>query len=69
MCDCHEPQIDKIEPNIEAGYPWIKRQPVWRGTFEGEGQGIQGMLAELAAAAQENGIALDEDHYGTKDLT
>lgn len=32
-CDCTQPVIERITPNVEAGYPWIKRETLWEGKF------------------------------------
>lgn len=67
-CDCTQPQIDRITPNREAGYPWIRREAVWRGTFRSQADLDERLAqrAELAAAAAERGITLDEDGHGVR---
>ncbi len=32
-CDCTEPMIVRITPNLKAGYPWIHREVLWSGEF------------------------------------
>jgi hypothetical protein len=32
-CDCTQPQIVRITPNTDAGYPWVRREAVWEGEF------------------------------------
>ena len=32
-CDCTKPLIERITPNREAGYPWIRREALWSGKF------------------------------------
>lgn len=32
-CDCHQPQISRVSPSFKAGYPWVKRERIWEGTF------------------------------------
>ena len=32
-CDCTQPVIERITPNLEAGYPWIRREALWSGEF------------------------------------
>jgi hypothetical protein len=32
-CDCTQPVIERITPNTQAGYPWIRRETLWSGTF------------------------------------
>lgn len=32
-CDCTHPVIERITPNVDAGYPWIRRETLWEGTF------------------------------------
>lgn len=54
-CDCHQPQIDRITPNREAGFPWIKRERLWTGTFKTDGE-MDGLWEELKAACAEHGL-------------
>jgi hypothetical protein len=32
-CDCTQPLIERITPNLDAGYPWINRETLWSGEF------------------------------------
>jgi hypothetical protein len=32
-CDCTQPVIERITPNLEAGHPWIRREVLWTGEF------------------------------------
>jgi len=64
VCDCHQPQIDRIKPNMEAGYPWIRRENVWRGTYTWGGEDMDKLRAELLEAANAHGISVDLDGYG-----
>lgn len=32
-CECSQPLVELIEPNMNAGYPWITRKRLWEGTF------------------------------------
>lgn len=32
-CDCTQPVIERITPNREVGYPWIRRETLWSGKF------------------------------------
>jgi len=32
-CDCYEPRIERITPNLDAGYPWIRRELLWSGDY------------------------------------
>jgi predicted DNA-binding protein (UPF0278 family) len=67
-CDCTQPQIDRVTPNLSEGYPWIRRETVWRGTFHSKPDADQALAqrAELAVAAAERGITLDADGYGVR---
>jgi hypothetical protein len=69
VCSCTQPQIDRITPNLESGYPWIKRERVWEGVFHSNADAAElaAQRAALHAAAAERGIALDRDDYGTVD--
>lgn len=33
ICDCTQPVIEKIEPNLKVGFPWVMRTRLWEGTF------------------------------------
>jgi len=41
-CDCIQPRIERVTPNREAGYPWIRRETLWEGTFVSTGQDSSG---------------------------
>ena len=63
---CYEPQIDRVTPNTEVGYPWVRREAVWRGTFvnEPEPGECDNLAAELRTGAALYGIPLtDEDGF------
>jgi hypothetical protein len=47
VCDCTQAQIDKVTPNVTAGYPWIARERVWEGEFFSDGE--PGAREELRA--------------------
>lgn len=36
-CACYQPRIEQVSPNREAGYPWIRRETLWEGTFVSTG--------------------------------
>ena len=61
-CDCIQPVIERITPNREAGYPWIRRETIWAGTFVSrgsywtDGPDDDALEKELQAACQERGI-------------
>lgn len=61
-CDCVQPHIERITPNREAGYPWIRRDVIWEGTFvcqdSGYPEGVtyETLVEELLAACRERGI-------------
>lgn len=61
VCDCTEPLIDVITPNEKAGYPWIERTTIWRGTFRSRD-------SERGGDPQEELIAAC-DRYGIKPIT
>lgn len=67
ICDCHQAQIERIRPNFKAGFPWVLREVVWRGTFACGGEEVWRMREELHEAARGLGIMLDEFDYGIKD--
>jgi hypothetical protein len=35
-CDCTKPQIVRITPNTDAGYPCVRRELIWEGEFLAE---------------------------------
>lgn len=58
-CDCIQPQILRISPNREAGYPWVRRETLWEGTFVSiggtgypDGVDYETLQAELRAACE-----------------
>lgn len=63
-CDCTEPMIERIKPNLEAGYPWIHRETVWEGEFltetwiYGPQEREQLQYAPLRAACAQFGVAV-----------
>lgn len=59
---CYQPQIDRVTPNEVAGYPWVRREEVWRGTFvnESDGREYRRLTVELRRAARRLGIPLAE---------
>lgn len=65
-CDCYHPVVDLVEPSQKAGYPWIKRTEIWRGSHfsRPDSAELEQMKVELEAKALEMGIVLDEDHWG-----
>ena len=32
-CACYQPVIQQVSPNREAGYPWVRREALWSGTW------------------------------------
>ena len=64
-CNCYQPQVTKITPNREAGYPWIHREDVWQGTFisSPDMKEMNGLLKELKYAAKRYSIRL-RGEYG-----
>jgi hypothetical protein len=65
-CGCTRPQVERITPNLESGYPWIRRETLWEGTFEtGEGVTAQ-QLDELKEAATRYQIPMESEFGGTR---
>lgn len=60
VCCCYQPQIDLLTPNLGAGYPWIRREEVWRGTFISDPsfEELVGLEKELAEAGEKFGAPL-----------
>lgn len=61
-CACYQPRVEQVSPNREAGYPWMRRETLWEGTFvttEGtwggwpDGIDFGALVSELKQAAQE----------------
>ncbi len=73
-CDCTQPVVERVTPNIEAWYPWIHRERLWEGTFmSSNGYGLEVDEQELRdreldEAAAEYGIALNEQRFGSRRL-
>jgi len=72
-CDCTQPQVEEIRPNIEVGYPWIRRAVLWQGTFlsqtdDCEPEERERQYIELKVAAMEYGISLDDHGCGDRPL-
>jgi len=70
VCNCTQPEVEEIRPNREAGYPWVHRVALWKGTFcsdaEREERDLQ--RTEIEVAAMEYGIVLNENLAGGRDL-
>lgn len=63
---CYQPQIDRVTPNTNVGYPWVKREAVWRGTFvnEPDPDEYARLTTELREGASLHSIPLAErEHY------
>ncbi len=58
VCDCTQPVIERLSPNMGAGFPWIHRDRLWEGTFcsGADGQETRDQNAELAEACARFGI-------------
>lgn len=56
-CDCTQPKVERLTPNLVAGYPWIHREVLWRGTFctGATPQEREAQEQELAAALERYG--------------
>ena len=35
VCDCHQPQIELIQPHL-GYYPWISHKVIWEGDYKSE---------------------------------
>jgi hypothetical protein len=61
-CDCTQPIVELVEPNFRAGYPWVKRERHWEGTFETDGEGDSEVWRrELAEVAPRFHLKLADD--------
>lgn len=36
QCDCTQPVIERVSPNLRAGRLWIHRESVWQGSFHSQ---------------------------------
>lgn len=66
-CECFQPQINRITPNKEVGYPIVNIDPVWRGNFkcDPEPAELNFLKRQLRKEALKHGIYVDEpDWYG-----
>jgi len=46
VCDCEQAVVDDISPNLDVGYPWIRRERVATGTFFTNGEGYPQTVIE-----------------------
>jgi hypothetical protein len=65
-CDCTKPVIERITPNHQAGYPWIRREELWEGTFltdtwQREPEEREQQRAELREACHRFGIPIPKE--------
>lgn len=60
-CDCYQPQIDLVTPNLTVGPPWIRRTRIWEGTFASGGE-EDGQRDELREACGRMGIPRGESN-------
>ena len=61
-CNCIEPRIDRIEPNHQMGFPFIRRTVLWVGTFHADAwydSAYEEAVAELAEAKKDYPEAVD----------
>ena len=67
-CDCTQAKIDRVTPNLAAGYPWVVRNRLWKGEFLSEADTEEKATQEAAlrGAATEHGIDLNGDLYGRR---
>lgn len=56
-CDCSQPVVEELSPNLEAGWPWIHRKQLWSGTFhcEASEEEREAQIEELKKARKELG--------------
>lgn len=66
VCDCWQPVIERLMPNLVTGYPWVKRQRVWEGPFVSEPTATEIKALELILLenALVRGIVLDKYNQG-----
>ena len=64
-CDCTQPVIERITPNHAAGYPWIRRETLWSGTFLTDTwqrpEERQQQFAEIREACHQYGIPVSQE--------
>lgn len=64
-CYCTQPVVERITPNLLAGYPWIKHERLWEGEFtSGQYENRSHEIPELKKAAKKFGIQVDKNGYG-----
>jgi hypothetical protein len=64
-CYCYQPMIEKITPNFKAGYPFVNRDVVWRGTFKTDPSPpeITFLKRQFQREAFKHGISVDEPNW------
>jgi hypothetical protein len=68
-CDCYRPIVERLWPNEQSGFPWIRRERVWEGEFvtSPELGDMERLKKELDEAATRWGIRL-RDHFGELEI-
>ncbi len=61
VCNCSQPKIIKQSPNWNMGYPWVRQDSVWEGTFRSDGEDYELLVQELKDAAARYDIPLTDD--------
>jgi hypothetical protein len=66
-CDCTQPVIERVNPNLQAGYPWVHRENLWEGEFVTETWSVpmdereRLQFAPLRQACAEYGVPVPDD--------
>ena len=61
-CACYQPLIEQVSPNHKVGYPWVRRETLWSGTFVSTGYGwpdevtYESLVHELKQAAKDHPV-------------
>ena len=67
-CDCTQPLIERVAPNLSFGYPLTRRERLWEGDFvsEADPQERAAQESQLMAAAESYGIKLNDRGWGRR---
>lgn len=63
-CNCFLPIIERITPNHVLGFPCIKREFIWEGSFisQPSTEDYAQMAEELRQACLEHGVPVPEEY-------
>ncbi len=68
ICYCTQPVIERVTPNLSAGYPWIKHERLWEGEFtSGPNEDRSHEIPALKKVAKKFGIPTDKHGIGEID--